>query len=145
MKWLLGPSKRQTKTPFTAMTSSRNPAGSVTLLILIALVLALLVAHSTNARSARQVFSSPSPPVLSRQGVNVSTVYGKIQFVDSFPDYRVKAVNSFPNLKVKKVASFPNGPGQWQIVNSFPDFKIKLVDSFPDFTIQYVNSFPGVD
>ena len=39
--------------------------------------------------------------------VDVSRIYGKIKFVDSFPDYKVKVVNSFPDLKVKKVDSFP--------------------------------------
>lgn len=71
-------------------------------------------------------------------------IHGKIQFVESFPDYKVKIVTSFPDLKVKSVSSFPDDPGEWQIVNSFPDFKIQLVDSFPDFTIQWVESFPGV-
>ena len=127
------------------MASPRNPAAPFTLLILIAVALAVLVAHNTTARSTKPDANNPSPPVPACQGVDVSRVYGKIQFVDSFPDYRVKVVNSFPDLKVKKVASFPSEPGKWQMVNSFPDFKIKLVDSFPDFTIKYVNSFPGVD
>ncbi|MCA9777349.1 MAG: hypothetical protein KC800_11550, partial [Candidatus Eremiobacteraeota bacterium] len=35
-------------------------------------------------------------------------VYGKIQVVDSFPDYKVKVVTSFPDLKVQKVTSFPD-------------------------------------
>jgi len=51
---------------------------------------------------------------------DVSKIYGKIMFVDSFPDYKV------------------------QIVNSFPDYKIQIANSFPDFTVQYVKSFPGV-
>lgn len=75
--------------------------------------------------------------------VNVSQVYGKIQLVNSFGDYKVQVVNSFPDLKVQRVEAFPDGPGKWQIVDSFPDYKIQLVDSFPDFTIQWVNSFPG--
>ena len=62
--------------------------------------------------------------------VDVSKIYGKIQIVKSFPDYKVQVVDSFPDLKV-------------QVVNSFPDFKIQLVDSFPDFKIKYVSSFPG--
>ncbi len=74
----------------------------------------------------------------------VAKVYGKIQFVDSFPDYKVQVVTSFPDLKVQKVSAFPNAAGKWQIVTSFPDFKIQLVDSFPDFKIQYVESFPGL-
>jgi hypothetical protein len=74
----------------------------------------------------------------------VARVYGKIQFVSSFPDYQVQVVTSFPDLKVQKVASFPDAPGKWQIVESFPDFKIQIVESFPDFKIQYVESFPGL-
>lgn len=74
----------------------------------------------------------------------LSNIRGKIQFVDSFPDYKVKVVTSFPDLKVKKVSSFADSPGEWQIVDSFPDYKIQIVTSFPDFTIQYVDSFPGV-
>lgn len=75
---------------------------------------------------------------------NVSRIFGKIQFVESFPDFKVQVVDSFPDLKVKRVASFPDSPGKWQIVQSFPDFKIQIVSAFPDFKIQYVDSFPGV-
>lgn len=79
-----------------------------------------------------------------RQGKpDVSRIYGKIQFVESFPDYKVKVVTSFPDLKVKLVEHFPDAPGKWQIVDRFPDYKIQIVESFPDFTIQYVSSFPG--
>jgi hypothetical protein len=75
--------------------------------------------------------------------VNVAKVHGRIQYVKSFPDYKVKAVTSFPDLRVQIVESFPTSPGQWQIVDSFPDYKIEMVDSFPDFTVQFVTSFPG--
>ena len=75
--------------------------------------------------------------------VNVAKVHGRIQYVKSFPDYKVQAVTSFPDLRVQIVESFPNSPGQWQIVDSFPDYKIEMVDSFPDFKVQYVSSFPG--
>jgi hypothetical protein len=75
--------------------------------------------------------------------VNVSKVHGRIQYVKSFPDYKVKAVTSFPDLRVQVVESFPTSPGQWQIVESFPDYKIEMVESFPDFTVQFVSSFPG--
>lgn len=74
---------------------------------------------------------------------DVSKIYGKIKFVESFPDFKVKVVTSFADLHVKIVDSFPNDPGKWKIVDSFPDYKIKIVDSFPDFTIKYVESFPG--
>ena len=75
--------------------------------------------------------------------VDVLKIYGKIQIVNSFPDYKVQVVNSFPDLKVQVVNSFPDKPGKLQMVNSFPDYKIHIVNSFPDFKIQYVNSFPG--
>ena len=75
--------------------------------------------------------------------VDVAKVHGRIQFVQSFPDYKVQAVTSFADLHVQIVDSFPDKPGQWQIVESFPDYKIEMVNSFPDFTIQYVKSFPG--
>jgi hypothetical protein len=72
----------------------------------------------------------------------IAKVKGKIQFVDSFPDYKVQIVDSFPDLKVKKVTAFPNDVGEWQIVDTFPDFKIQIVSSFPDFKVKYVSSFP---
>ena len=71
-------------------------------------------------------------------------LYGKVQVVKSFPDFKVKQVTSFPDLKVKKVTSFPNKCGKWKFVDSFPDFKIQWVKSFEDFSIKYVTTFPGV-
>jgi hypothetical protein len=71
-------------------------------------------------------------------------LYGKIQFVESFPDLTIMVVESFPDLKVKIVDSFPDDCGEWQIVDSFPDVKIKIVESFPDLEIKFVESFPGI-
>jgi len=87
-----------------------------------------------------------APALVSRAGdkkVDVSKIHGRIQYVNSFPDYKVQAVTSFPDLHVQIVTSFPDKPGQWQIVESFPDYKIEMVNSFPDFTIEFVTSFPG--
>ena len=75
---------------------------------------------------------------------DLAQIHGRIQFVTSFPDYKVKIVSSFADLHVQQVNSFPDDPGQWHIVDSFPDYKIQIVESFPDFTIKYVESFPGV-
>ncbi|PJZ69256.1 hypothetical protein CH373_14505 [Leptospira perolatii] len=72
-------------------------------------------------------------------------LYGKVQFVTSFPDIKAQVVTSFPDLKVQKVTSFPDSCGKWEEVTSFPDIKVQIVDSFPDIKIQYVNSFPGVN
>jgi hypothetical protein len=71
-------------------------------------------------------------------------LYGKVQFVESFPDFKVQIVNSFPDLKVQTVSTFPDGCGKWQTVSSFPDFKVQLVKSSPDLKIESVMTFPGV-
>ena len=71
-------------------------------------------------------------------------LYGKVQFVESFPDFKVQIVNSFPDLKVQTVSTFPDACGKWQTVSSFPDFKVQIVKSFPDLKIEYVKTFPGV-
>ncbi len=71
-------------------------------------------------------------------------LYGKVQFVESFPDIKIQFVESFPDIKVQFVESFPDKCGKWQSVNSFPDFKIQVVNSFPDLKVQKVTSFPGM-
>ncbi|MCU0406604.1 MAG: hypothetical protein MUE91_09080 [Ignavibacteriaceae bacterium] len=75
---------------------------------------------------------------------NGMQLYGKIQFVESFPDLTVQVVDSFPDLKVKIVESFADDCGEWQIVDSFPDVKVKIVESFADIKIKFVESFPGI-
>ena len=75
---------------------------------------------------------------------NSIQLYGKIQFVESFPDLTVQVVESFPDLKVKIVESFPDECGKWQIVDAFPDIKVKIVESFADIKIKFVESFPGI-
>jgi hypothetical protein len=75
---------------------------------------------------------------------NSIQLYGKIQFVESFPDLTVQVVESFPDLKVRIVNSFANDCGEWQIVDSFPDVKVKIVESFADIKIKFVESFPGI-
>ena len=76
-----------------------------------------------------------------KKKLDPSKIYGRIQFVKSFPDYKVKSVSSFPDLKVKIVKTLP-GPGEWEIVNSFPDYKIEMVNSFPDFTVEFADGVP---
>jgi len=72
-------------------------------------------------------------------------LFGKVQFVNSFPDIKVQFVTSFPDIKVEFVSSFPDKCGKWQEVSSFPDFKIQVVSSFPDLKVQKVTSFPGMN
>ncbi len=70
-------------------------------------------------------------------------LFGKIKFVDKFPDVKVKVVEHFPDIKVKVVDNFPDKSGKWKIVETFPDFKVKLVNNFPNYTIKFVDNFPG--
>ncbi len=72
-------------------------------------------------------------------------LYGKVQFVTSFPDIKIEYVTSFADIKVKFVSSFPDDCGEWQEVSSFPDFKVQVVSSFPDLKVQKVTSFPGMN
>ena len=71
-------------------------------------------------------------------------LYGKIKFVENFPDLKIKFVENFPDLKVKIVQDFPDKCGKWQIVENFPDLKVQVVENFPDITIKLVDNFPGL-
>jgi hypothetical protein len=57
-------------------------------------------------------------------------LYGKVQFVTSFPDIKIQYVKSFPDLKVKWVTSFPDKCGLWQETKSFPAFKVRSLKAF---------------
>jgi hypothetical protein len=71
-------------------------------------------------------------------------LYGKVQFVDSFADVKVRVVTSLPDFKVELVDALPTRCGQWQEVTSLPDLRVKVVDSLADLEIKYVTSFPGL-
>ena len=71
-------------------------------------------------------------------------LYGKIQFVEHFPDIKVKIVDHFPDLKVKQVEHFPDTCGLWKVVEHFPDLKVQIVEHFPDVKVKYVDHFPGL-
>lgn len=105
------------------------------------LVLAALTVVAFTAFPAQLAFAGNVGKDCTFKG---KKLWGKVQFVKSFPDIKVQVVNSFPDVKVQKVSSFPDKCGKWQEVSSFPDLKVQLVTSFPDVKIQYVNSFPGV-
>jgi hypothetical protein len=100
----------------------------------LGLVLAVAVSAAAPAFAASKV-----------QGcmLNGKKLFGKVQVVKSFSDFKVQIVNSFPDLRVERVRAFPDACGKWEWVNSFPDFTIEYVDAFPDFTIEFVESFPG--
>ena len=67
-------------------------------------------------------------------------LWGDVQFVDAFPDLKIRFVDAFPDLEIELIKNSPNGPGQWREVTSFPDFTVQVVESFPDLEIQLVNN-----
>lgn len=105
--------------------------------IILFTILLLLPAFSIFSQSEDQVNEDECT-------FNGFQLFGKIKFVESFPDLTVQLVESFPDLKVKIVESFPDDCGEWQIVDSFPDVKVKIVESFADIKIKFVESFPGI-
>ena len=112
--------------------------------MILAVVLAVAAGAVPLRVDGRAAGVSPTAPVAARATrLAPCDLKGKVQFVDSFPDYKIQIVDSFPDIKVQKVTSFPDSAGKWQIVDSFPDFKVQVVDSFPDLKVQYVDSFPG--
>ena len=102
--------------------------------ILLILFLTILLNSATKAETIA--------PDCTYKGI---PLYGKVQVVNSFEDFKVKRVTSgLEDLKVKEVSYFPNSCGKWQFVSTFPDFKIKYVDSFEDFKIRFVDYFEGI-
>ena len=90
-------------------------------------------------------FNTPKEDKITKDGYfKGKKLWGRVQVVDSFPDFKVQVVEHFPDLNVQKVERFPDQIGLWQFVDKFPDFTIQYVDSFPDFTIQFVEHFPGL-
>ena len=68
-------------------------------------------------------------------------LWGNVQYVDMFPDFKVK-ISPFPDLNVYETY-FPAQCGEWHTVTAFPDFTVQIVDMFEDFDIAY-SPFPGI-
>ncbi len=97
---------------------------------------------SASGLKSPETSSSSSKPNCYKNG---KKLYGKVQFVESFPDLTIKYVSSFPDINVQFVSSFPSNCGQWQIVDSFPDFTVQEVSSLADLEVKKVSSFPGME
>ena len=119
-------------------SNAKVKADSTIMKIISNLIFVLIISANLFAQSDENVIDKENCTF------NGFPLYGKIQFVDSFPDLTVQVVESFPDLKVKIVNSFPDDCGEWQIVDSFPDVKVKIVESFADIKIKFVESFPGI-
>ena len=101
-----------------------------------AVLSAVLLSAGSSAAQAGSVSSSCT--------FNGVPLYGTVQIVDHFPDFKIQKTAHFPDLKVQWGKNFPADCGQWQLVDSFPDFTVQFVDHFPDFKIQEVSRFPGL-
>ena len=124
--------------PMTTARSTGSLRALGVVLVLLALATAGVASHAPAAYRFTNTAATPDTLDLSR-------IYGRIQYVEHFPDYKVQVVEHFPDLSVQVVEHFPDAPGKWQIVEHFPDYTIQLVEHFPDFKIKYVDSFPGVE
>jgi hypothetical protein len=71
-------------------------------------------------------------------------LYGKVQFVDAFPDLKIEYVNAFSDIDVEFVTAFADSCGEWQIVDAFPDIKVQVVTAFADLKVRKVTAFPGM-
>ena len=49
---------------------------------------------------------------------NGKPLYGRVQVVEHFADFKVQVVTSFPDLRVQKVPAFADSCGKWQMVDS---------------------------
>ena len=114
------------------------------LLVALLLSLGLFAGNHSSASSVAKEKPTKAPPP-DECPEDLCLIYGRIQFVDTFPDCKVKVVEHFEDMRVQVVQHFPDDVAKWQIVEHFPDYKIQIVEHFPDFTIRYVGHFPGVD
>ena len=81
-------------------------------LAVIIATLTLTLSHVGGANTA------PAKP-------DVKKIFGRIQYVTVFPDYKVEVVSALEDLRVQEVTALANSAGKWQIVTALPDFKIQ--------------------
>jgi acylphosphatase len=105
----------------------------------------LVIVLSMAMHSSAPLRPRPDEPKISKDCCYKGfKLYGKIKFVENFPDIKVQIVENFPDLKVRLVENFPDDCGEWQIVENFPDLKVQIVENFPDIKVKFVNNFPGL-
>ena len=76
--------------------------------------------------------------------LNGFKLYGRVEFVDAFPDLRIEYVTVFSDIDVEFVSAFADSCGKWEEVDSFPDLKVQVVTSFADLKVRKVTVFPGM-
>lgn len=114
------------------------------LISVAAILVAVMMVAGWNLRPVEAVAGIQMGRVSNSCVFRGKRLWGKVQVVRHFPDFKVQVVSHFPDVKVQRVNHFPDRCGKWQFVSHFPDFKIQYVSHFPDFKIQFVQHFPGV-
>ncbi|MCX7985328.1 MAG: hypothetical protein N2662_00115 [Bacteroidales bacterium] len=71
-------------------------------------------------------------------------LYGRVQFVEAFEDFRIQFVDGLADIHVKFVDTRPSKCGEWQIVDALPDFKVRVVNGLADFKVKKVDALPGL-
>ncbi len=71
-------------------------------------------------------------------------LYGRVQVVNAFADFRVEVVPFSADLKVQAIDRMPMYCGEWQFVDSTPDFTIEYVPFSADLQIEFVDALPGM-
>jgi hypothetical protein len=133
---LLGTCPRHSKSEFLSRTLfpenqiMQKQLNRLPFLAIIIATLTLTLSHVGGANIA------PAKP-------HVKKIFGRIQYVTAFPDYKVEVVSALEDLRVQEVTALANSAGKWQIVTALPDFKIQKVTAFADFKISFVNALPG--
>jgi len=78
--------------------------------------------------------------LISQKGCEV---FGKIEFVESGENYKVKILDKGSDLKIRLVSFEANSKGKWELVNSGANYKLKIVDFGEDFSVEEVDFGEG--
>ncbi len=102
---------------------------------------------AAHIKPAPQPRNQPEKPPASKNKAAAARCFGRIQFVNSGEDFRVKIIAvGIADLDVKLTPGVANKPGEWKIVDSAADYRVKIIsDGVPDFTIRFTNSIPGLN
>ena len=74
-------------------------------------------------------------------------LYGKVVFVEDYPDITIKFVDYYADIEVKVTESPDNSCCEWKIVGRseyYPDLRVKIDNDYPDITVKVVESYPHI-
>ncbi|MBQ3717543.1 MAG: hypothetical protein II901_04085 [Paludibacteraceae bacterium] len=74
-------------------------------------------------------------------------LYGKVVFVEDYPDITIKFVEYYADIEVKITESPSSSCCEWKIVGRseyYPDLRVKIDNDYPDITVKVVESYPHI-